>query len=86
MLNLNIYKGGDIEDLRDHLVFQMDVARRIVMSINEERRRKGEDLIVQISVIVDLAGAGLSSMVSRQSIAGTVSSLSLNSSSTRATK
>ncbi|TPX62856.1 hypothetical protein PhCBS80983_g00104 [Powellomyces hirtus] len=61
VLNLkHLSKATDLEDLRMLFVVQMEVARRLVQSINEENQRCGSDkLVVQISVICDLNGVGL---------------------------
>ncbi|KAJ3182507.1 hypothetical protein HDU85_002605 [Gaertneriomyces sp. JEL0708] len=70
VLNLKHYKSGDMEDMRTHFILAMEVARRVVYSINDEyaNRRQlevpeaREKLIVQLSIIIDLAGVSLKSL------------------------
>ncbi|KAJ3154482.1 hypothetical protein HDU86_004611 [Geranomyces michiganensis] len=51
--------AADLEDLRMLFVVQMEVARRLVQDMNEDRSSASLPLIVQISVICDLGGVGL---------------------------
>ncbi|KNC99961.1 uncharacterized protein SPPG_05333 [Spizellomyces punctatus DAOM BR117] len=62
---------GDFEDLRWFFILAMEVARRVVQSINEEVRKRRElgildeasdRIIAQISIIVDLEGVGLNNV------------------------
>ena len=56
-IKLALLNSGTLESLRSHLIFVLELAKRFILSVNQQYRNAQEDVkILNISVLVDLDG------------------------------